>query len=172
MFVHENGTHSSRLTSWKNYPLLPFSPNLCPFQPVFFPTALTPVLSSLCDYYVIDKHGKLLSSLRFLWNLKMYIISLLVIYDAMISLVHFFFMLLLIYSFGLCSVWLSHPSGCTHYGAGGLGPQSVSLWCTGSVSPHVGSFQTRDRACAPCTDRQILNHWTTKEVPASFSIFF
>ena len=67
----------------------------------FFPTALTPVLSSLYDYYMIDKHNKLLSVLvRFLWNLKMlYIISLLVIYDTMISLICFFFMIFLIYSF-------------------------------------------------------------------------
>ena len=83
-----------------------------------FPTALTPVLSSLYEYYMIDKHNKLLSSLRFLWNLKMlYVISLLVIYDTLISLICFFFMLFLIYLFWsslqcvgfsfqwLCSLW-------------------------------------------------------------------
>ena len=62
MFVHENGTHSSRPTPWKSYPPLPVSPNLCPFHPVF-PTALAPVLSSLYDYYMIDTHSKLLPSL-------------------------------------------------------------------------------------------------------------
>ena len=29
---------------------------------------------------------------------------------------------------------------------------------------HVESSQTRDQPCAPCIDRQILNHCTTREV--------
>ena len=36
----------------------------------------------------------------------------------------------------------------------------VALW-------HVGSSRTRDRTCVPCIGRQILNHWTTREVPFS-----
>ena len=29
----------------------------------------------------------------------------------------------------------------------------------------VGSSWARVRTCEPCFDRQILNHWTTREVP-------
>ena len=42
-----------------------------------------------------------------------------------------------------------------------------SLWSMGLVAPwHVGSSQTRDQTCVPCTARQILNHWTIREAPA------
>ena len=35
------------------------------------------------------------------------------------------------------------------------------------VNPrHVGSSQTRGRTHVPCIGRRILNHWTTREVPA------
>ena len=35
----------------------------------------------------------------------------------------------------------------------------------GLIAPwHVVCSQTRDRTCAPCIGRQILNHWTTSEV--------
>ena len=38
-------------------------------------------------------------------------------------------------------------------------------WSTGLVSPrHVGSSQTRDRTCGPCTGQHVLNHWTVREV--------
>ena len=38
------------------------------------------------------------------------------------------------------------------------------------VAPcHVESSQIRDRTHAFCTGRQILNHWTTREVPLSMS---
>ena len=39
------------------------------------------------------------------------------------------------------------------------------LWRTG-LAPlrHVESPRTRDRTCVPCIGRQILNHWTTREV--------
>ena len=30
---------------------------------------------------------------------------------------------------------------------------------------HMGSSQTRDRTCVPCTDSQILYHWATREFP-------
>ena len=36
-----------------------------------------------------------------------------------------------------------------------------------TASWHVGSSQTRDQTHVPCTGRQILNHWATKEVPDS-----
>ena len=42
----------------------------------------------------------------------------------------------------------------------------LSLWLTDLVpSKHVGSSQTRDQTCVPCIARQILNSWTTREVP-------
>ena len=45
------------------------------------------------------------------------------------------------------------------------------LWLRGLVAPqHVGSSQTRDQTCVPCTGRQILNHWTTREVKLKCSI--
>jgi len=46
------------------------------------------------------------------------------------------------------------------------------LWCMGSVAlRHMKSSQTRDQTRVPCTGRQILNHWTTREVqhPLVFS---
>ena len=40
-----------------------------------------------------------------------------------------------------------------------------SLWLTGFVVlQHVGSSQTRDQTGVPSIGRQILNHWTTREV--------
>ena len=37
------------------------------------------------------------------------------------------------------------------------------------LSTHIHmwdlSFQTRDQTCIPCIGRQILKHWTTREVP-------
>jgi len=40
-----------------------------------------------------------------------------------------------------------------------------------SVAPrHVGSSQTRDQTRVPCIGRQILNHWTTREVLAIWKI--
>ena len=40
------------------------------------------------------------------------------------------------------------------------------LWLMGLVAPrHEGSFWTKDRTHVPYIDRQILNHWTTRESP-------
>ena len=56
--------------------------------------------------------------------------------------------------------------------------QDLSVWCTGSVdvmhrlvgcSMWDSSFPTRDQTPAPCVARQILNHWTTREVPSLFN---
>ena len=33
---------------------------------------------------------------------------------------------------------------------------------------HVVSFWTRDWTCVPCLERQILNHWATREVARHF----
>ena len=39
-------------------------------------------------------------------------------------------------------------------------------WLMGLVAlQHVRSSWIRDQTCVPCTGRQILNHWTTREVP-------
>ena len=107
----------------------------------------------------------------------LYIISLLVIYDTMIPLIYFFnvifnlFILVFIAVHGFLipvAVLVMEHGVQDHWLR-----KSVSLWCTGSVSPqNVGSFQTRDRACVRCIGRQILNHWATKEVPLSFFLFF
>ena len=41
------------------------------------------------------------------------------------------------------------------------------LWCIGLVAPwRVESSWTRDWTSVPCTSRQILNYWTTREVLA------
>ena len=45
--------------------------------------------------------------------------------------------------------------------------QAQLLWCMSSVAYGMGDLSSpiRDRICIPCTGRQILNHWTTTEVP-------
>ena len=53
----------------------------------------------------------------------------------------------------------------------------LSSWWVVSVAPqYVGNFSspTRDWTRVPCIRRQILNHWTTREVPVilSFLAFF
>ena len=49
---------------------------------------------------------------------------------------------------------------------------SVAVVHRASCSPqHVGSSWTRDRTCVPCIGRQILNHWTTREVPRSVNFW-
>ena len=48
--------------------------------------------------------------------------------------------------------------------------QAQQLWHTGLVAPwHVESPQTRDQTCVSCIGRQVVNHWTTKEIPIFFS---
>ena len=40
------------------------------------------------------------------------------------------------------------------------------LWLVDLVSSgHVGSSQTRDRACVPCLGGWLLNHWIPKDAP-------
>ena len=62
-------------------------------------------------------------------------------------------------------------SNCTLHRASLVVWQWVSLWDLRSL--------TRDQILSPCTGRQILNHWTTREVPSGccllillFVIFF
>ena len=55
-------------------------------------------------------------------------------------------------------------------GSGVRGPQQ--LWYTGLVAPwHVGSSQTREKTHVHSIGRQILKHWTTREVLYTFSWF-
>ena len=55
------------------------------------------------------------------------------------------------------SVWASHCSGFS-CGPWALGPTDlVAGW-------YAESSWTRDQTYVPCTGRQILNHWTTREV--------
>ena len=51
--------------------------------------------------------------------------------------------------------------------------QAQQSWHTGLVAPtHGGSSQTRDQTLVPCTGRQILNNWTTREVLIVFLFIF
>ena len=50
----------------------------------------------------------------------------------------------------------------------GLQGVQAQEWRTGLVaSGHVESSQSRDQTCVACISRQILNHWTTREVQHS-----
>ena len=58
--------------------------------------------------------------------------------------------------------------GLTYLQLLGSRAQAQELWCANlDASSRVGSSQTRDQTHVPCTGRQILNHWTTREVPVS-----
>ena len=50
-------------------------------------------------------------------------------------------------------------------------PGSVGVVHRLVAQRHVGSSQTRDQIHVPCTGRQILNPWATKEVP-SLSFYY
>ena len=50
-------------------------------------------------------------------------------------------------------------------------PGSVAAVHGPVAQRHVGSSQTRDQIHVPCTGRQILNPWATKEVP-SLSFYY
>ena len=44
------------------------------------------------------------------------------------------------------------------------------LWHPGLAAPwHMDSFLTRNQTHVPCIGRQILNHWTPKEVLPFYS---
>ena len=58
-----------------------------------------------------------------------------------------------------------------HMGSVVCGTWALSLRCVSSVVVACGlSCPTRDRTGIPCTGRQILYHWTTREVPLTTSI--
>ena len=49
------------------------------------------------------------------------------------------------------------------------GAQAQQLWLTGPAAlRHVGSSQTRSRTRVPCTGRQTLNHYATREAQSEF----
>ena len=74
--------------------------------------------------------------------------------------------------FSGCGVQSSHCHSFSCYGAPALGARAQWLWCRGLVAPrHVGSSCTRDGTHVPCIERQILNHWTTRQAPLH-SFFF
>ena len=67
-----------------------------------------------------------------------------------------------------CGAGASHCSGfsCCSTWAREHRLTSCGVWL--SCSPqHMGSSQTRDQTCVPCLSRQILNHWTSRKVPAA-----
>ena len=75
--------------------------------------------------------------------------------------------------FSSCGAWVSHCSSfscCTaqaleHTGFSSCDMRAQQLWCVGlAASGNMDSSQTRDRTCVLCIGRQILNHWTVKEV--------
>ena len=63
----------------------------------------------------------------------------------------------------MCRLLIEAASLVAEHGLWGV--QAQQLWRTALVALwHVESSQTRDRTHAPCTGRQIPNHWTTREV--------
>ena len=80
-----------------------------------------------------------------------------------------------------CSGWVSHCSGISCVGAGGLrhmGPVAATwvlqspgsiVVALGLVAPrHVGSFQIRNQTRISCVGRQIPHHWATREAPHQY----
>ena len=67
--------------------------------------------------------------------------------------------------FSSCGVWDSYCRGFSCCGARALGTWIQYLWSIGLVAlQHGGYSRTRDRTHVPCTGRQTLNFWTTREV--------
>ena len=68
-----------------------------------------------------------------------------------------------------CSAWASHCSGICCCRARAL-LLAQELWCTGLVAPrHVRPSWAKDWTRVLCIGRNILNHWTTREVrPTDF----
>ena len=68
-----------------------------------------------------------------------------------------------------CGAQASPCGGFSRCGARAPGTWAQQLRHTGLMLPwHVESSWTRDRTSVPCIGRQILNHWTTREVPLWF----
>ena len=59
--------------------------------------------------------------------------------------------------------------GSRHAGFSSCSTQAKKLRLKGLVAPgQVGSSLTRDRTCVRCIGRQILDHWTTREVQGGY----
>ena len=84
--------------------------------------------------------------------------------------------------FSLRWLLLLRSTGSRHTACSSCGTRAQQLWLAGSrvqvqqlwymglVVPRlVGYYWSRARTCVPCIGRRILNHCTTREVPA-FSI--
>ena len=68
-----------------------------------------------------------------------------------------------------CGTWVSHW-GDFCCAAQALGGWAHWLWHAGLVaSQHEETFWTRNWTHVPCIGRQILIHWTTREVPRETS---
>ena len=75
------------------------------------------------------------------------------------------YLLLWCSGFSLRWLLLLQRTGSRHAGFMSFGAWTQQLWHRGLAALwHVWSSQTRDRTHVPCIDRQILNHWTTREV--------
>ena len=82
--------------------------------------------------------------------------------------------LLFLWCSGLSLWWLLLPwsQALRPAGFSSRSMNSQHLQCGGFVAlRHVGSSRTRDQTCVPCIGRQILNHWTAKEVLDSFMAY-
>ena len=67
--------------------------------------------------------------------------------------------------FSLRWLLLLQRTGSRHVGFMSFRAWTQQLWHRGLAALwHVGSSQTRDQTHVPCIDRQILNHWPTREV--------
>ena len=75
--------------------------------------------------------------------------------------------------YSLCGVEASHCGGFSSCRAWALEYAGFSLLvCPGlSCSKECGTFLDQDLTHTPCSGRQILNHWTTREVQYDFSCF-
>ena len=109
------------------------------------------------SFYGVGYGGKMVQSS---------IIASILFYFYLFIILYLFYLFILVVpglSCGRWAPWLRLVGSLV--AAGGL--LSCDMW-TLSCGVHVGSSSlTRDRTRIPCIGRQILNHWATREVPAS-----
>ena len=105
----------------------------------------------------------------------LYIVSLLVTYDTMVSLICFFFALFLIHSFGLHrGVWVSRSSGRVRYGAGAPGTRASESELAVprlSFSATRGSFPDRRESLCPLHRQAGTDPLGHQGGPVSFFLF-
>ena len=74
------------------------------------------------------------------------------------------------YSSG-CGAWACRWGGFSLWSMGSRA-QAQQLWPTGLIGPrHMGSSRTRSQTHVLCVGRQILNHWTIREIPVVRFLF-